>query len=402
MTHSSTQLASTSVLTRISSIDLMRGIVMVIMALDHVRDFFHAGAQTADPTNPETTTGLLFFTRFITHFCAPTFVLLAGAAICLSAEKKTKKELSLFLLTRGLWLMILEVTVMRFSFFFQLYYDVIFFQVIYAIGISMVVMAALIHLPAKSLPVIGFLLVVGNEALNLIPIANDSVWIIPASFAFKFNFIQATPDTALFIMYPFLPWLGIMLLGYALGSWYGKNYDAIIRRKQLRNYGLSAIALFIVLRGINSYGDPAHWSVQASSFKTFLSFMNVSKYPPSLAYASLMLGVVMVVMSYLETAKGKLVDALLVIGRVPLFYYILHFFVIHAAALALYLFRSGKSLNEIDFHLNATFGGIPAGEGVSLAWVYVAWILVVVAVYPLCRWYHQYKSSRRYKWMSYL
>jgi uncharacterized membrane protein len=388
--------------TRLSSIDLMRGIVMVIMALDHVRDFFHLGAVANNPTDMATTTPALFFTRWITHYCAPTFVLLAGTSIFLTSLRKPKKELTMFLLTRGLWLMVLEVVVVRFGLLFNFYYDVIIFQVIWVIGASMMCMALLIHLPYRAILAIGFCIVLAHNIGDYFRLEPSlpffGVWTVLR----QFGFVQLSEGTALLAFYPLLPWLGIMMLGYCLGLFYSSKYHLNARKKALFKLGLSAIALFIVIRFVNVYGDPAPWAVQKDGVYTLMSFLNTTKYPPSLLYSLMTLGPVLVVLSWLEGKKLSFLQPLEVFGRVPLFYYILHFYIIHAVALWFFMQKTGRSLNQIDFHFNQSFGGLTPEAGYTLGWVYLVWIVLVLILYPVCRWYNDYKSKHRHWWLSYL
>jgi uncharacterized membrane protein len=387
---------------RIASIDLMRGIVMVIMALDHARDFYHADAFVYDPLNLERTTPFLFFTRFITHFCAPTFVLLAGTAVRISEQRKTKKEISWFLLTRGLWLILLEVTVVRFSMFFQLYYDVTVFQVIWAIGFCMVLLSAVVHLPFNAILALGLIITVGHNLLGSITLQAGDRFVVLWTFVHQFNFVELAPGKSAFVPYPFLPWFGILLLGYSMGEWFRKGFNPIRRRQLLLRTGVGAILLFIVLRSFNLYGDPAEWSVQKNFIFTFLSFMNVTKYPVSLQYALITLGPVLILLSKLEKVNIPALHPFGVIGRVPLFYYILHFYLLHLGAIILYMINTGKSISEVDLHFSAGFGGLPPGYGYSLVGAYVAWLAVVLILYPVCNWYNTYKTSHKQWWLSYL
>ena len=387
---------------RIASIDVMRGVVMVIMALDHARDFFHADAFVFDPTDLEKTTPVLFLTRFITHFCAPTFVLLAGTAIRISQQRKSTREMSWFLFSRGLWLILLEVTVVRFSMLFQLYYDVTIFQVIWAIGFCMVVFSAIIHLPFRLILALGLMITVGHDVLHLIQLQQGDPFLIPWTFIHQSNFIQLVPGAFALVPYPFLPWLGILLLGYCLGQWYTKGFDSVVRKRLLLRTGALALMLFIILRYFNFYGDPSPWSEQKNAVYTFLSFINVTKYPVSLQYTLLTLGPVLMLLSWLERINTTALRPFGIIGRVPLFYYVLHFYLLHLAALGLYMARTGKNLSEIDFHFTATFGGLPPGEGYPLVAAYIAWLSVVLLLYPLCNWYNNYKSRHTHWWLSYL
>ena len=267
---------------RISSIDLIRGVVMVIMALDHVRDFFHVSAFVFDPSDPARASAALFFTRWITHFCAPTFVLLTGTSIRLSLQRKSKKELSGFLWTRGLWLIFLEFTVIRFSFFFNLYYDVTVVQVIYTIGVSMIIMAALIHLKERVLLRLGIVIIAGHNLLDYFPVSPGHPLFALCTLVYQGGPLQIAPGKIFMVGYPFLPWLGIMLVGYGIGQWYLNAFEPLRRQKLLMTVGIAATLLFILLRGINMYGDPSPWQTQKDAMHTFLSFMNCTKYPVSL------------------------------------------------------------------------------------------------------------------------
>jgi uncharacterized membrane protein len=379
----------------------MRGTVMVIMALDHVRDFFHLGAFASDPTSMQTTTPILFFTRWITHYCAPTFVLLAGTSIFINASRKPKKEMTVFLLTRGLWLILLEVVVVRFGLFFNLYYDVLVFQVIWAIGASMVCMSLLIHLSYRVVLIVGLIIVFGHNV-------TDAFALTPQDTLYSFwgllrqsAFYNATPTTVVWIPYPLLPWLGIMIMGYCLGKLY-TDFDAEKRQKLLLRIGLLAVGLFILLRAINAYGDPAPWSVQKNVVFTVMSFLNTTKYPVSLIYTLMTIGPVLIILSFLERINLPALKPLVVFGRVPMFYYIIHFYVIHIASLFFFMHKTGRSFSEIDFHFNKSFGGITPEGGYALGWVYVAWLVLVILLYPLCKWYNDYKSTHKQWWLSYV
>jgi len=386
---------------RIHSIDILRGIIMVIMALDHVRDFFHADALLHDPTDMDKTSPALFFTRWITHFCAPTFVFLAGTSAFLTLQRKSKRELSGFLLTRGIWLIFLEVVVMRFFLLFNLYYDVTFFTILWVIGWCMIFLSVFIHLSLKWNLILGIVIVVLHNAFDFVSFEPTQILFAPWMIFMTRGFIPVTPDNAIFISYPIIPWLGIMLLGFVAGKLY-TDYDASKRQALLIKIGLSLIALFIVLRLINLYGDPAPWTSQKNFLYTFMSFLNASKYPVSLLFTLMTLGPVFLALAALEKVKPQAVKFFHVFGRVPLFYFLLHFLLAHVAALVALIIHTGISWTDIDFHFAKSFGGITRGSGYSLAWVYVAWALIVLALYPVCRWYDRYKSSHRHRWLSYL
>lgn len=398
---------------RISSIDLMRGIVMVIMALDHTRDFFHVSSFAFDPTDPAKTTPMLFFTRWITHYCAPAFVFLAGTSIRISQEKKSLKELSRFLLTRGIWLVILEFTVVRFSFFFNLYYDFTVVQVIYALGVSMILLAALIHLKMSTLLTIGIVITVGHDALAYFRIGPDNPFFGVATMIYQGGPMQVAPGKIFMVGYPFLPWLGIMLLGYAAGQWYLSGFERERRQRLLMIFGAGGTLAFIIVRALNFYGDPVPWQTQETGMRTFLSFLNCAKYPASLSYILMTLGPTLVTMALLEKVKLSQWKPLEVFGRVPMFYYIAHFYLVHVLAIATFLVVRHKGFADLNFHFSTGgsffapdgagyFGGIPIGSGYSLLWVYVAWITVVLLCYPACVWYNRYKSNHRQWWLSYL
>ena len=387
---------------RISSVDAMRGLVMVIMALDHVRDYFHIDAFNFDPTDLSKTSPALFFTRWITHFCAPTFLFLSGVGARLGLERKSKKDLSIFLLTRGLWLIVLEHTVVRFGLVFNFYYDFTLFQVIWVIGLSMVVLASLIHLGERIVFIIGLILVFGHnifDAFRLQP--GDSgfaFWV----FLRQAGLLQISPERFFLVPYALLPWLGIMCTGYGIGKWFTKSVDVDSRSKYLLLSGIISIALFVVLRFINIYGDSAPWSVQKNSLFTLMSFLNCTKYPVSLLFTLMTVGPTLIVLSLMEKSSDTKLKPLLVFGRVPLFYFILHFYLAHFLALILLLVSTDTQFSQIDWHFSKGFGGIPPNTGVSLPWVYVAWVVVVLITYPLCRKYNEYKSSHHHWWLSYI
>ncbi|AOW19911.1 DUF1624 domain-containing protein [Urechidicola croceus] len=388
---------------RIESIDLLRGVVMVIMALDHVRDYFYYEAFFGDPTNLETTTPIVFFTRFITHYCAPIFVFLAGTSAYLYGSKKTKKELSKFLFTRGIWLIFLEIVVNNLIWKFDLTYSRIIFQVLWAIGFSMIILSLLIYLNKKIILVIGFILIAGHNLLDGIILQGSSIKSIIWYFLHQpFTPISLGSNKSILVFYPALPWIGVMALGYCFGHFYKRNFDVTIRKKWLLRLGLGAIIMFFIIRGINVYGDLVPWSVQDTTTKTVLSFFKVTKYPPSLAYLLITLGPALLFLYAFEKTKNKLTDFFLVFGRVPFFYYFLHVFVIHVLAIIGLIIFGGDWRDMIvtleDFSTN-TF----ANYGYPLWVVYLVWIGVIVLLYPFCKKYMIYKVNNKDKWwLSYL
>jgi uncharacterized membrane protein len=376
---------------RITSIDIVRGGVMVIMALDHTRDFLHHASFVFSPTDLGKTTLYIFFTRWITHFCAPAFVFLAGTSIYLRLHRRSRRDTSFFLLTRGLWLVLLELTVMRFALLFNFYYDVTIFGIIGMIGICMLLMAALIHLSDRGALILGLIIILGCGMLPNAFAGND-FFAVAGTFFFGLGLVNILPGCNMIFSYSVIPWLGIMLLGYSAGRLYKGSFD-LQRRKILYGLGFMSFVLFVLIRLINGYGDPAPWSVQRNFLFTAMSFFNVTKYPVSLQFTLLTLGPVMVLLAALEGAETKITKILTRFGRVPLFYFIVHFYVIHITALILLMLKTGKSFAQIDFHFAKSFGGITSEGGYSLPWVYVAWIVLVVSLYPLCKIYERYKST---------
>ncbi|HYC85930.1 MAG TPA: heparan-alpha-glucosaminide N-acetyltransferase domain-containing protein, partial [Chryseosolibacter sp.] len=275
--------------TRIESIDLLRGIVMIIMALDHVRDYFHADAFLFNPLDLTRTSVPLYFTRWITHFCAPVFVFLAGTSAFLVGQRKGKSELSSFLLKRGLWLLVLEFTVINFSWFFNLRFSFFALTVIWALGIGMIALAAASRLPFKAILVLGVIMVAGHNLLDGVHVSGSGApavgWaVLHEAKAFTLGSI------ILYVGYPIIPWTGLMLLGYCFGTWYRREVPATERKKFLLATGSSLIIGFVVLRLINSYGELSAWSSQNNAVYTMLSFLNVTKYPPSLLYVLVTIG----------------------------------------------------------------------------------------------------------------
>ena len=369
---------------RINSIDLLRGLIMIVMAIDHTRDYFHIPALLFQPTDLAQTTPAIFITRWITHFCAPAFAFLSGISININLRKRGKPELVKYLLTRGFWLIFLDLVVLRFGFFFNFYYDMTFLSILWMLGWCMVFMAAVIFLPYRAVLAISLLIIVGHDAL--VGLQLGSLWTIIMTFGFV--------PPAFVSAYPLIPWLGIMMFGYVTGRMYGDKYDPLLRRRLLMQLGILAVVLFFILRWVNVYGDPVPWSHNSrGTLYTVLSFFNVTKNPVSLLFTLMTLGPLMILLSWFETIKGSWLAPVQVFGRVPLFYFLAHFYLIHAAALLHQMWKTGKSLSEIDFHFPASFGGITSEGGVTLVWVYVIWVLIVAALYPVCVWYDKHKLT---------
>jgi uncharacterized membrane protein len=392
---------------RLDSVDAVRGIVMVIMALDHVRDFFHAYGKAFDPTDPSKTWTLLFFTRWATHFCAPTFVFLAGTGAFLSTRRgKSKPELARFLLTRGLWLVVLELTLVRFGWFFNFDYHVMIAQVIWAIGWSMVVLAGLVLLPVRVVAFFGLALIFLHNLLDGLSAESFGsfrwLWVV----LHEQNVLMPWPGYAAFVAYPLVPWIGVMAAGYAFGELLTLERER--RRRILFVLGAAAVVLFVVLRALNVYGDPQPWvSQERGAWYTFLSFLNTTKYPPSLLFLLMTLGPSIIAVALFDRGGGREPNALLrpfvVFGRVPMFYYLLHVPLVHLAAV---LFAYAKYGRAEWLFLNWPPPGQPQleppGYGYDLLVVYLVWLGVVLALYPLCRWFAGVKRRRRDAWLSYI
>lgn len=387
---------------RIESIDILRGVAMVIMALDHVRDYFHYGSFFVNPTDLETTTPFLFFTRFITHNCAPAFIFLAGTSAFLYGSKKSKPELSRFLLSRGIWLVFLEIVVNNLIWTFDITYSHQIFQVIWAIGLSMIALSFMIYLPKKALLVIGIILIAGHNLLDGIIMDGNGPGSILWYVLHQRTRVLFGPDHLVTIAYPVIPWIGLMILGYCFGTFYKRGFDTRLRKKWLLGLGFGAIGLFYILRGINGYGDLHPWSGQKDIVYTILSFFNVTKYPPSLDYILITIGPALLFLYAIEPVKNKFTDFFLVFGRVPLFYYFLHVLVIHAFAIFGIMLFGGNWQDMILSLDNFSKAGL-IDYGYSLFVVYIIWIAIVLLLYPFSKKYMLYKAKNRDKWwLSYL
>jgi uncharacterized membrane protein len=382
---------------RIASIDLLRGLVMIVMALDHVRDYFHADSQIFDPLNLDKTYPALYLTRWVTHFCAPTFMFLAGTSAFLIQQRKGKKPTSRFLFTRGLWLILLEVTVIYFGWTFNIHFPNTALITIWALGVAMIALSIFIHLPYKAVLAIGLIILVGHNALDSVHVqgqgADAFAWAVLHDPRF-FNYFQH----GFFTGYPVLPWIGNILLGYSFGKLYSRDFTLQTRRRWLLVIGISAVVLFFILRSANIYGDARVWSTQRSVSVTIMSFFNVVKYPPSLLYALITLGPAIIFLYFAENIRGRLANAIIHIGRVPMFYYILHIYLIHLLALgAAQVTGFGWQAMICDLFPEVT------GYGFSLGVVYLIWIAIVLMLYPLCKWYDKYKTAHKEQWwLSYL
>ena len=391
---------------RVASVDIIRGIVMVLMAIDHVRVFAAVPAGGPSPG--------IFFTRWITHFCAPAFIFLAGTSAYLHGRKNP--NLSRFLLTRGIWLVILELTVIRFSWTFNFdYRNYMLAGVIWVIGWCMILMAVLVKLPVRVVAVIGLAIIFGHNLLDgmvggiaesLGDNASGNLWKILylGPFAGPVAITPAGPN--LVVLYSIFPWIGVMAAGYGFGTIL--TLEPARRDRLCLTIGLGAIALFLVLRGFNLYGDPSPWSAPTPQpdgrpqLPALLSFLNTSKYPASLLFLLMTLGPTIALMPPLERARGALMSWMTVFGRVPFFYYILHIPLIHIIALIVSQIRMGTITPWLFGNFPMASGRAPDGYGWGLGLLYLVWLIVVVLLYLACRWYANLKERKRSPWMSYI
>lgn len=386
---------------RIESIDLLRGVVMIIMALDHVRDYFHGGAYLFDPTDLSQTSVSIFFTRWITHFCAPVFMLLAGVSAFLYGAKRTRKELSFFLFTRGIWLLVAEIFLITLGWTFNPHFPIYILQVIWAFGIAMIALSVLIYLDRRLILLIGILLVGAHNLLDQVHVPGTQL-----SHFFWAALHEQSPysfgPVSLFVGYPIIPWVGIIALGYCLGSIYSSGYDPIRRKKNLISLGLGAIALFILLRSGNFYGDHEHWAVQKNGIFSFMSFLNTTKYPPSLLYVLMTLGPALLFLAFAEKPLNNLTQKIIIFGRVPMFFYILHIYLIHFLAIFAVIL-SGHKWSDMVLTGWVTANPQLRGYGFSLPVVYLIWAGVVLVLYPWCKRFDRYKRTHvaQQKWLSY-
>ncbi len=385
---------------RISSIDFTRGLVMIIMVLDHVRDLMHVDSVTITPTDLSKTTAAVFLTRFVTHFCAPIFVFLAGTSAFLSLQNATNlKKNKEFLLKRGVWLILLEFTVVNFGVWFDLGFHLYLFQVIAAIGFGFVALSFLSRLSPKVIGGIGLFIIASHNILPLIPIEQSSILKTILTPLFSTTAIPLTANTVLVMGYPPIPWIGILLVGFCFGMLFNRPQQE--RKSIFLKIGLGSIALFFVLRFINVYGDPVPWSAQKNGLFTALSFINVSKYPPSLIFSLLTLGAMFLILSFAERIENRFTNFVSVYGKTPLFFYLIHWYIIHPL-LILILFTQGVSWAEMDF-ASGNFGR-PKGveSGLCLGAIYLIWIAVVVLLYYPCKRYWTYKADQKSKWLKYI
>jgi len=387
---------------RIESIDLLRGIVMIIMALDHVRDYFHESAFIYNPEDLNHTNVILFFTRWITHFCAPVFVFLAGTSAYLYGAHKTKKELSLFLFSRGLWLVFAELVILSLLRTFNPSYHFLNLQVTWVIGVAMIFLSAMIYMKRTVLLVTGILLITCHNLLDNVHVPGNTgsafLWaLLHDPGYFKFGYFT------FHVHYPAIPWIGIIAVGYCAGGLFVRGFDPKRRRATLLSAGLLTSALFILVRFINIYGDFSHWSVQKNAAFTTLSFLNLTKYPPSFLYVLMTLGPALIFLAVAEKPLNGFAKKITVFGRVPMFYYLLHILLIHLFALIAAVFSGYKWSDMVLTTMIQRSPGLK-GYGFNLLIVYIVWIALIFLLYPICKRFDQYKRTHRSGqwWLSYI
>jgi uncharacterized membrane protein len=368
---------------RIVSVDLLRGLVVALMALDHTRDFFGTGGfNPRDVTEPA-----LFLTRWVTHFCAPTFVLLAGLSAFLYGRGRSVAETSRFLFTRGLFLMLIDLTLIKFGWRFEFDFLRLGMGVVFVIGASMVALAALVWLPRWVIAAVALIMIAGHNLLD--GISAESL----GANAWLWHILHERGGTTLgggfeaYVLYPLIPWIGVMAAGYVLGP--VMQREPQVRQRLLYTIGAAITLGFVVLRASNLYGDPASWAVQENWLATLLSFVNCEKYPPSLLFLMMTLGPALMLLAAFDQARGRFAQVLAMFGQVPFFFYVVHIYLIHALAIV------------TGFALTGVFAITPR-LGFSLPEVYLVWLLVLAMLFPICRWFAGRKARGTAWWWSYL
>ena len=391
---------------RLTAVDALRGLVMAIMALDHTREFLHAGAMNFAADDLTRTTPLLFLTRWVTHICAPVFFLTAGMGARLRMDRGAASvaQVSQYLWTRGLWLIVVEVTVMRLAMNFTVSVDYpVLLIILWALGWSMIALAALVYLPPRLVGAVGLAILALHNTLDRVQAGQFGamawLWhVLHQPGAISLGGVTAVTG------YPVLPWLGVMAAGFAAAEIY--QWPPARRVRALRVAGTCSIAGFVAVRALNSYGDPSPWLTQPTAAFTVLSFLNTTKYPPSLSFLLMTLGPALWLLAGLERARLTSRHPFVVFGRVPFAYYVTHFWILHAVASTAAFARYGSASFQFLWQplpsMGSARGMFPADLGLSLGEVYVAWMLLVVSLYPACVWLAGVKARRRDWWLSYL
>jgi uncharacterized membrane protein len=384
---------------RVESIDLLRGAVMILMALDHVRDWFHVDSFLLNPTDADRTTPALFATRWITHLCAPAFVLLAGTSAAFASRRRTPGETSRFLVTRGLWLVVLQLTVIRFAWNFDPAFHYNSSNVVSTIGVSMIALAALVRVPPAALLVFGAVTVAGHNLLDGVSVARGSAPDVLWAFLHVHTSYDLGHGYSFTFLYPLVPWIGVMSLGYGLGRLYEPGVRSETRALRLLAIGTAGVAAFVALRAANVYGDPLPWTRRGTRAGTVMSFLDVEKYPPSLLYLCATLGVALVLLAAMEGRSLERFRPVIVFGRVALFYYVLHIFVIHLGAVAAVVACGHPWRTMVFTGRGVAIPPALAGSyGFGLGTTYLIWAGFVLLLYPFCRRWNALKTAHRDAW----
>ena len=378
--------------TRIVSLDLLKGIIIVMMIMDHSRIFFYSGSYLFDPADPEKTNLLLFLTRWITHFCAPAFSVLAGISAYLIGLRKSKKELSIFLLKRGIWLIFVELIIVNFGWTFDIYFSSFTFGVIWCLGISMIVLSAIIHLKMNHILIISLLILFGHNLLDTVSIKDNFLWSLLHE---KRNYNISNIHYSIY--YPIIPWIGIMSIGYYFGSFYNKAFSAKRRRKIFNLIGIFSLLLFVAFRSINQYGNYHKWETYDTLIQTIYSFVEPAKYPPSLTFLLLSFGIMCLILSNIENTKGKVLKFFSAFGRVPFFVYIIHIFIMHFLSVVFYRLTLMYRRYEIS---NSDYPNseISLERGTDIGIMFLIWIGILIILYPICKKFGTYKQNNKDKW----
>jgi uncharacterized membrane protein len=385
---------------RIQTIDITRGIVMIIMALDHVRDLMHVDSIAQSPTNLTTTNLALFFTRWITYLCAPIFVFLAGTSVYLSLKSSNNiAQTKALLLKRGLWLILLEFTVVNFGLYFDIGFHTILFEVIASTGFGFILLSFLLNKTNKQIAIIGLLIILLHNLTPLIPFGENSISKIILTPFFAPTAFPLFAGKIFIMGYPPIPWFGIMLVGFATGHFFSLPPEKT--KPTFLKIGMIAIGLFVLTRLVNIYGDPSLWSIQKNGIFSFLSFMNISKYPPSLDFCLITLGIMFLKLGFVDQLPVGIKKVFLIYGRVPLFYFIVHFYLVHLITLIV-LFFQGFHWSQMDFALGSFGRPKEVVSGLSLGYIYIIWIVVVLVMYQPCVWFGNFKASNNHWWLKYI
>ncbi len=375
---------------RLLSIDALRGLVILFMLLDHVRETFYLHQQVGDPMDVTATDPALFFSRTLAHLCAPVFILLTGLSAFLYGEKQmSRAATSAFLFKRGLFLVVLELTLVNFAWTFQFPPTVIYLQVIWAIGLSMLALSLLLWLPRMLLAVLGLALVAGHNLLDGLHFAPESMMHIPWAVLHDRGWIEFSGTLRLRTSYPVLPWIGVIALGYVIGPWFRRSNAPEQRLQLLRTAGCGALALFVVLRLFNGYGEKP-WRLEETWLQTLMGLFNITKYPPSLLFLALTLGIGLLLLAYFERRNdGRMVRTLAVFGSAPMFFYLLHLYVLKLLYIAAFAVWGANQGHYFGFD--------------SLVWVWAVTLLLAVLLFAPTQWFARLKARRRdIRWLKYL